>query len=182
MRSWIAAALAATLLGPAASAQTGPTASGSLELQFGIATIALPEDTEGTYSAQPQLRLGLFLSEALQFQVEGYARVWPLGAVAPSSYGVVAQVAWYPSVGPNVRGLYFLAGAGGALNEPPGFMTESSFDPLVRGGLGYRVPLNELGVGFLTAAHLNAEYRAEYLLEDPSDFVSGVAVSFSYFL
>jgi hypothetical protein len=173
-------ALVSLLLAGIASAQTFPVVAGTMEVQVGAAGIVLPENTNGMVSAQPELRLGYFVSEGLQLQIVGDARVWPLGMVAPANYGVGAQFLWFPNLGPQNRNLYLLAGAGGAYSDPP--RDDSQFDPLARVGLGVKVPLAGVGLGFLQRAHLTVEYRGELLFQDETDFVSGAAVGFSFFL
>ncbi|MGQ0722641.1 MAG: hypothetical protein ACT4PE_13880 [Candidatus Eiseniibacteriota bacterium] len=184
MRCGLAAPLAAVLLGfVPASAQTFPMTSGTLEVQFGLGAVMLPEGSDGTYSAQPELRLGLFLMPGFELQVQGDARLWPLGSVAAKSYGASAQVLWFPRLSPENRNFYLMAGGGGALNDPPARTgLDSGFDPLLRGGLGYKVPLTGLDFAFLKQSHLTIEGRLEALFQDETDLVSGGAIALSYFL
>jgi hypothetical protein len=178
------AVLATVLLGPiGARAQTFPMTPGTLEIQVGVGAILLPESSDGTYSAQPEVRVGLFLMPGVQLQVQGDARLWPLGSVAPKSYGASAHLVWFPSLGPENRNLYLMAGGGGALTDPPARTgLDSGFDPLFRGGLGYKIPLSGLRLGFLRQTHLNVEARLEAIFQDEVDVVSGGAIGFSYFL
>jgi hypothetical protein len=178
------ATLASVLLGfVPASAQTFPMASGTLEVQFGLAAIVLPEGSDGAYSAQPELRVGLFLMPGLELQVQGDARLWPLGSVAAKSYGASAHLLWFPALSPENRNFYLMAGGGGALSDPPARTgLDSGFDPLLRGGLGYKVPVSGLDFGFLKRPHLTVEGRLEALFQDETDLVSGGSVALSYFL
>ncbi len=160
-----------------ASAAGVPITPGTMELQAGIAAIILPESVDGTFSAQPEVRFGYFLREAVELQVIGDVRVWPLGAKAPHSYGIGGVLLWFPRVHED-RNFYLLAGAGGAYTDPPG--TEgSSFDPLGRAGFGFKVPME--GFGFLPSAFMTIEYRAELSFADETDFVSGAALGISMF-
>ena len=153
------------------------------EIQAGVAGIVLPEAEQGTYSAQPELRLGFFIAEGLQLQLEANGRVWPLGDVASKSLGTAGHLVWFPKLGPQNRNLYLMGGAGMVRTNPPlRLHSEVSYDPLLRGGMGYKIPLQDLGIGFLTAAHLTAEYRFEYLMQDEDDLVSGGVLAVSYFL
>jgi hypothetical protein len=186
MNRGLATMLAAGVAGLApasASAQTFPMTSGTIEVQLGLGAIMLPEGSDGTYSAQPELRVGLFLWPGLQLQVQGDARLWPLGGVAAKSYGACAHLLWFPELSPENRSFYLMAGAGGALNDPPARTgLDSGFDPMLRGGVGYKVPLSGLEVGFLKRTHLTVEGRLEALFQDETDLVSGGAVALSYFL
>lgn len=184
MRSVLAALLGVALLLPAgALAQTFPVVRGSTEVEFGFAGIVLPESEDGTYSAQPELRFGYFLAEGLELQLGLHGRIWPLGAVASKNYGVAGHVRWYPNLGPGNRNLYLLGGAGAARNDPPPRIPEeASVDPFARGGLGYKIPLRDLGIGFLSGAHLATEYRLEYVLRGDNDLVSGGLLALSYSL
>lgn len=183
MWSRSAALVAAALTLPAsASAQGLPVAAGTIEVQAGMAAIALPEATRGTYSAQPELRLGFFVAEGVEAQLEANIRMWPLGSVAPHSAGVGAHLLWYPTLGPGHRNLYLLAGGGVSRNDPPGVLTERTFDPLGRAGLGYKIPLSELGLGALSNGFLTTEFRMEMHFEDERDVVSGIVAAYSYFL
>jgi len=184
MRSVLAAVLGVALLLPAnAHAQTFPVVRGSSEVEFGVAGIILPESEDGPYSAQPEVRLGYFLAEGLELQLGLHGRIWPLGGVASKSFGLAGHLLWYPNLGPDSRNLYLMGGGGAARNDPPPrIKRDPNIDPFVRGGLGYKVPLRNLGVGFLMSAHLTAEYRVEYVLEENNDFVSGALLALSYFL
>jgi hypothetical protein len=179
-----AVVIAGVVLAPlAARAQTFPVTPGTIEVQAGMAGVVLPEASDGTYSAQPEFRVGYFLAPALQLQLVVHSRLWPLGAVAARNHGVVAHAVWFPNLGPQNRNLYLMAGAGGARNvPPPATGLDVSFDPLLRGGVGYKIPLQDVGLGFLSSTHLTVEYRAEYWLQDEAAFVSGAAFGFSYFL
>jgi hypothetical protein len=100
-----------------------------------------------------------------------------LGSVAPHYYGVGGSVLWYPEIQAE-RSLYLLGGVGGAYSEPPGD-SDSSFDPFLRGGFGFKVPIS--GLGFLDGSYLNLEYRGEYVFADESDFTSGAAMGLAFF-
>jgi hypothetical protein len=108
--------------------------------------------------------------------------MWPLGSVAPHNAGGGAHLLWYPALGPGHRNLYLMGGGGIARNEPPGAFAERTFDPLGRAGVGYKIPLSELGLGAMSRGWLTTEFRAEMLLEDETDIVSGIVVAFSFFL
>lgn len=161
----------------AASAQTFPVVPGTTEIQIGATGLSIREDAGGLWSFNPELRVGFFLQPGFEFQAEGNFRVWPGGAVGGRSYGGGGNLLWYPSLAPKSRNMYLLGGAGGSYNDPPG-TADSEFDVAIRGGLGYKAPL---GIGLLGSAHLTAEYRGEYLLTDPADFVSGAAIGISFF-
>jgi hypothetical protein len=170
------------MLPASAGAQDLPVSAGTIEVQAGMAAIGLPEATNGTYSAQPELRLGFFLVEGLEAQLEANIRMWPLGSVAPHSAGAAAHLAWYPSLGPGHRNLYLLAGGGVSRNDPPGVLTVRTFDPLARAGLGYKIPLSQLGMGAVPHGFFTTEFRAEMHFEEQTDIVSGIVAAFSYFL
>jgi hypothetical protein len=161
----------------AACAQTFPVVPGTTEIQVGVTAISIREDEGGLWSLNPQLRIGFFLQPGFEFQAEGNFRAWPGGAVGGKSYGGGGNLLWYPNLAPTSRNMYLLAGAGGSYFDPPG-LKESEFDVALRGGLGYKAPIH---LPFLGSAHLTAEYRGEYLLTDPTDFVSGAALGFSFF-
>jgi hypothetical protein len=186
----------ALLSGSSARAQTFPVVGGTQEIQVGIAAVSTPEIVSGFVSAQPELRWGFFLSDGLELQLIADTRVWPLGAYAPKSYGGSLNVLWFPDLGARDRNFYLLAGAGGAWNDPPPESLDASFDPAVRAGIGVKVPLDALGLGFLVGTHLGAEYRGEFVFlnEDADDyaylgdvatdleFLSGVAIGVSMIL
>ena len=179
LSSLLSVVLVPLLLSGVVSAQTFPVVAGTMEIQLGAAGVILPENTNGMVSAQPELRVGFFVSEGLQLQFVGDARVWPLGTIAPPSYGASAQFLWFPNLGPQNRNLYVLGGMGGAYSDP--LVGDSAFDPLARAGLGFKVPLGDFGLGFVTRSHLTVEYRAEMIFQDETDLVSGVAVGISLF-
>ncbi len=156
---------------------TVPIEEGTWEFQVGLAGIVLPEEVHGTYSLQPEARVGLFLGDALEIQGQAEVRVWPLGDVAPNYYGLGGNLLWYPEI-QNDRSLYFLGGAAGSWNDPPG-EDEGGFDPLGRLGLGFKVPIS--GPGFLDNAFLSLEYRGEFIFAESTDFVSGAAIGLSFF-
>jgi hypothetical protein len=169
-------------LGPAvAFAQTFPVVPGTLEIGAGMAAVALPEATTGSISAQPEVRVGYFFAEGMMLQVVADTRVWPLGIVAPTSYGIAGNVLWFPNLGPQNRNLYLMAGAGGALVDPPGPAKGSSVDPMIRGGLGVKVSLADVGLHFLRPFHLTVEFREEYVHSDENDFLAGLAFGLSAF-
>ncbi|HMB71100.1 MAG TPA: hypothetical protein VKU85_17445 [bacterium] len=183
MRFRFAALVVAALALPVlAQAQPAPVAAGTLEIQGGIGAIGLPEGTDGTYSAQPELRVGFFLSEGIELQAAGSIRMWPLGTVAPHNASAAAHLLWYPSLGPGHRNLYLLAGGGIARNDPPGFLIERTFDPLARIGFGFKIPLAALGLGAMSAGWFTTEFRSEVLFEEFTSPVAGIAVGYSYFL
>jgi hypothetical protein len=164
-----------------ARAQSFPVVAGTLEFQGGMAAVSLPEQNFGSVSAQPELRIGYFFSEGMMAQLVADTRVWPLGTAAPSFWGVSGNVLWFPNLGPRSRNLYLLAGGGGALVDPPAAAEGSSFDPLLRGGLGIKVSLVEVGLTFLQQLHLTVEFREEMVVGDETDLLSGVAVGLSSF-
>jgi hypothetical protein len=164
--------------GPGKTLAAVPIEAGTWEIQAGLAGIVLPEDIEGTYSLQPEVRFGYFIADAIELQAQGDVRVWPLGSVAPNSYGVGGSVLWFPSI-QEERNLYLLGGVGGAYTDPPGSAEDSSFDPLGRVGFGFKVPIT--GLGFLDGSYLNLEYRGEMAFVDDPDFVSGAAIGLSFF-
>jgi hypothetical protein len=179
VRLAVVSALAwAVLPPPAGAAQTFPITPGTLEFQVGVAGIVLPEDTDGMFSAQPQIRAGLFLREGVELQGEADARVWPLGPIAAHSYQVTGNLLWFPRLSDHHE-LYLLGGGGGAFSNPPG-PEGGSFDPLLRGGLGVKIPLVALTEAF-RALYLTAEYRGELVFATNTSFVSGVALGFSRF-
>jgi hypothetical protein len=183
MRLRFAAVTAAALLLPVlARAQPTPVGAGTLEVQGGIAAIGMPESTRGTYSAQPELRLGYFLADGVELQAAAHIRMWPLGAVAPHNAAAAAHLLWYPELGPGHRNLYLMAGGGVARNDPPGYLIERTFDPLARFGVGYKIPLADLGLGAMSAGWLTTEFRVEALFEEYTSPVAGIAVGYSYFL
>ena len=147
-----------------------------LVMRFGIAGIVLPEASGGTFSAQPELRLGWFPQAHIAIQIEGSARVWPLGPVAAHSFGLAGNLLWFPPISAGRRELYLLAGGGGYYTDPP--LGGSSFDPALRAGVGVMAPMGGL-VHSLSALRLSMEYRGEYLFADQTDFVSGIAIGFS---
>ena len=171
-----APAAAANAAADTSDAEVLAVAPEGLVLRFGVAGIVLPEESGGTFSAQPELRLGWFPQAHLAVQVEGSARVWPLGAVASHSFGLAGNVLWFPPLSEGRRELYLLAGAGGYYTDPP--VGDATFDPAVRGGVGVMAPLGGLAKS-LSALRLSVEYRGEYLLADKTDFVSGIALGFS---
>ena len=167
---------------PTAGAQSFPIVGGTQELQFGLSMVSMPEITSGSWSAQPEVRWGLFLADALELQVTADVRAWPLGAEAPKSYGGIVGLLWFPDLSAGERNFYLLAGAGGAWSDPPEITIDASFDPTVRGGMGLKVPLDNLGLGFLAGKHLNAEYRLDfvYLNEDETDYPAFTDVATNY--
>lgn len=177
-----ALAVAALSLPALARAQVTPTAAGTLEVQGGMAAIGLPEGTDGTYSAQPELRVGYFLSEGIEAQVVGHIRMWPLGMVAPHNAGAAVHLLWYPSLGPGHRNLYLMGGGGIARNVPPGVLAGRTLDPLGRAGLGYKVPLSGLGLGAMSAGWFTTEFRMEMHFGDETSVVAGIVAAYSYFL
>jgi hypothetical protein len=182
---WIrsAALLVAALSIPGlARGQAAPVEAGTVEVQAGMAAIGLPEGTDGTYSAQPELRVGWFLSEGVEVQGVGHIRMWPLGAVAPHNAGAALHLLWYPSIGPGHRNLYLMGGGGIARNDPPGVLVERTFDPLARAGLGYKIPLSGLGLGAMSAGWFATEFRLEMNFEDDTGVVAGIVGAYSYFL
>jgi len=163
------------------AAQTFPVVRGTLEVGAAMAAVALPEHTGGSISAQPELRVGYFIAEGMMVQVVGDTRVWPLGTQAPKWYGVAGQLLYFPNLGPRSRNLYLMAGAGGALVDPPNPAEDSSMDPLIRGGVGVKISLVEVGLRFLQGLHFTAEFREEYVRSDENDFLSGLSFGLSTF-
>lgn len=167
------------LVGASATlAQTFPVVRGTTELQVGGVGVVMPEDSGGMVSLQPEVRFGYFIGEGLQVQLAGDVRVWPLGLVAPARYGGAVSLLWFPNLGPQNRDLYLLAGAGGAYTDPPGSRAEGEFDPLLRVGLGIKVPLGAFLL--LERAHLTMEYRGDLVLQDETDFLSGIGIGLSF--
>lgn len=164
---------------PGASAQTFPVVAGTMEIGVGVSAVALPERITGSISAQPEVRVGFFLAEGLMLQVVGDARVWPLGNTAPSTYGVAGNLLWFPNLGPRSRNLYLMAGGGGNFVDSPNPADDSSIDPLLRGGVGVKVPLEEIGLGFLHPYHFTVEFREEVVTGDETDFLSAVSFALS---
>lgn len=181
VRLALASILAASVLRPGVgAAQTFPVDSGTLEIQVGVAGIVLPEESDGLFSAQPELRVGWFVRDRIEFQVQGDVRIWPLGDTAARSYGGSGNLLWYPKLAGDRHDLYFLGGAGGAYSDPPDPALSSGFDPLVRGGIGLKVPLAGLSDA-LRSLFFNAEYRGELVLQDETAFVSGISIGVSRF-
>ena len=102
-------ALAAIFTAPPARAQTFPVTAGTREFQLGLAAIALPEEQDGAFSGEIEGRAGWFVREGIELQAEAAARVYPLGSVAPKSYGAGVSALWFPTLG-EVRNLYLLGG------------------------------------------------------------------------
>ncbi len=177
-RALLAAALGGLMLAGVAGAQTFPVVPGSLEIQGGIGMVLMPEEEKGFVSAQPELRVGYFFAEGVMLQAMGDTRVWPLGTVGSSSYGVTGNILWFPNFAD--RSLYFLGGAGGTLQDPPG-EEGSSFDTLLRGGLGMKASLAGIGAGWLAASHFTMEYRTDIVMKDETNIVSGIALGLSWF-
>lgn len=178
LRSLFFLVLALLLGASAALAQTFPVVRGTTEFQVGAAGVMMPEDSNGMVSYQPEVRFGYFIGEGLQVQFAGDMRVWPLGTIGPARYGGTVSLLWFPNLGPQNRNLYLLGGAGGAYRDPPGPHADGEFDPSLRGGLGIKVPLG--GFAFLQGSHLTMEYRGELLLQDETEFVSGVGIGLSF--
>jgi hypothetical protein len=188
--------IGALLAARPAEAQSFPVVGGTQELQIGVSMVSLPEITNGSWSAQPEVRWGLFLADGLELQVGLDTRVWPLGSQAPKSYGGGVSMLWFPDLGTVDRNFYLLAGAAGMWSDPPQAAFHASFDPVGRGGMGLKVPLDNLGLGFLAGKHLTVEYRLDFVLlnEDEEDyavlgdvatnydFLSGLAVGVSFIL
>jgi hypothetical protein len=187
----------AAAIPPAAASVAGSTGEGggdlvppgTWEFQGGFSGIVLPEAFNGTWSAQIEGRAGYFIKEALEIQGMINWRVWPLGGKAPHYYDFGVSALWFPKIG-DIRNMYLLGGAGGAVTDPP-HEPEGGFKPLIRAGVGFKVPMR--GLEFLGNAYLTMEYRAEMVfiddpeffedptIEDGSDFVSGAAIGISYF-
>lgn len=158
-----------------AEGPAGVVADG-LVLRVGIAGIVLPEASGGTFSAQPELRIGWFTGVDMAVEVEASARVWPLGGVSAKSYGVAGNLLWFPSFGGDQRDFYLLGGGGGYYSDP--VLGDASFDPVVRGGVGLLASLASL-IPSAASVRLAVEYRGELLLADETDFVSGIALGLS---
>lgn len=162
---------------PAAEAVVEDAAPPSgLIVRIGVAGITLPEASDGTFSAQPEVRLGWFSGADLALQAEASVRVWPLGPVAARSYGVGGNLLWFPPPLQGGADLYLLGGGGGYYTDPA--VGDASFDPVVRGGVGMMVPLKGMS-GVLAGMRFAFEYRGEMLLADETDFVSGVSMGIS---
>lgn len=172
-----AAFLGGLLLAASSASADIPVGVGSKEIQIGVAGIVLPENSLGTYSLQPEVRVGWFIREAVEVVLQGDVRVWPLGEKAANSYGAGVALAFFPKLN-ETHNLYLLGGVGGAYADPPGAV-DAGFDPLVRAGFGFKVPV--AGLPLLPGAYLNVEYRGEFVLADENDFVSGAALGLSFF-
>jgi len=159
-------------------------AKGSQDLQFGFSMVSLPEIVKGAWSAQPEIRYGVFLSDGLQLQITAETRVWPLGKEAPKSYGGGVNLLWFPDLGTASRNFYLLVGGGGAYEDPPQQTLDASFDPMVRGGVGARVPLRDLGIPFMASWYLSTEFAVKAVLlgEDEEDYPAspGAATDLDY--
>ena len=182
-RTALCLALATAVLAGAGTvgAQTFPVVAGTLEIQGGMAAVTLPEQYFGSISAQPELRFGYFIAEGLMIQAVGDMRVWPLGTAAPSFYGVTGNLLWFPNLGPRSRSLYLLGGAGGLLLDPPNPAEGRTFDGVIRGGVGVKISLAELGARFLHPFHFTVEFREELSIADETDMLSGVSFGLSSF-
>jgi len=183
IRPTLAAVLLAALASTALAQESTPPAEEAapeiargLVFRVGVAGIVLPEASNGTFSAQPEVRFGWFLQQRVAIQIEGSARVWPLGGVAARSYGLAGNVLWFPPLGREGRELYLLAGGGGAYTDPA--VGDTSFDPAIRGGIGVLAPLAGL-VPSLAGLRLAVEYRGELVRADETDFVSGISIGVS---
>jgi hypothetical protein len=191
IRPAVAFALAAFLAATDASPQTFPVTPGTLEFQLGFAAIALPEEQDGAFSGEIEGRAGWFVREGIELQAEVAARVYPLGSVAPKSYGGGVSALWFPRIG-EMRNLYLLGGlAFEYLDYPPNYGVASSTSPVVVGGGGIKIPLEASGIPFLRGGHLTAEYRLEWIrlseeavdpvYGDRLDLQSGVSLGYSIF-
>ena len=58
----------------------------------------------------------------------------------------------------------------------------TTFDPLGRAGLGYKIPLSGLGLGAMSAGWFTTEFRMEMHFEDEAAIVAGIVAAYSYFL
>jgi hypothetical protein len=185
MKCFVAATLGLLLvvlpLAGTAAAQSLPLVKGAVEIQAGIGATLMPEDEEGFVSVQPELRVGWFLGDGLMIQAMGDSRVWPLGTVGSSSYGVTGNLLWFPNLGPGNRNFYLLGGAGGTLQDPPGPAEGSSFDTLLRAGIGAKAPMAGVGVGWLDVSYFTMEFRTDLVIQDETNFVSGISMGLSWF-
>jgi hypothetical protein len=154
---------------------------GALEIQAGVAAVVLPEDSRGTHTIEPLGRIGYFLAEGIELEVEVSTRVWPLGAIAPKSIAVGGALSWYPNLGPQNRNVFLSGGVGVLSEDPPGVKEGTTWDGFARGAFGFKVPLEGVGLGLLDALHLSIEFREEALFQESTDFVSGAVIGFSYF-
>jgi len=190
-RPAFAACIVAACLAGGARAQTFPVTPGTLEFQLGLATIVLPEDHDGTYSAQVEGRAGWFFGEGLEAQLDGHFRFYPLGSEAPKGYGVGLSALWFPVLG-DTRNLYVLGGAAFQyLDYPPRYGVSNGTRPILRAGGGLKVPLEQSGIPYLRGGHLTVEYRGEWIWlshdeVDPAvgktlEFQSGLAFGWSIF-
>ena len=169
-------------LGPmGASAQTFPVTRGTMEFGAGMAAVTLPEETSGSISAQPEVRVGYFFAPGMMLQAVADMRVWPLGVVAPTRYGIAGDVLYFPNLGPQNRNLYLMAGAGGTIVNPPGPAKGTSVDEMIRGGVGIKVSLANVGLHFLRPFHFTVEFREEYVHSDENDLLSGLSFGLSSF-
>jgi hypothetical protein len=166
-----------------------PIDPGTVEFQFGAAGIVLPENFRGTFSAQPEARIGYFIRRGVEIQGQAEMRVWPLGGYAPDHYGIGVSALYFPALREE-QNFYVLGGLGGALIDPPG-ESDGGFKPFARAGVGSKVSM--AGLKYLGSGFLNMEYRFEKLFVDAADLfddptrdggsslVSGVSLGFSFF-
>ena len=173
-------ALAAVILFPhLGAAQTFPVVAGTWQVQGGLTGTVLPEAYNALWSAQVELRAGMFVAEGWQIQAAGDARVWPLGAQAPTSYAITGSVLWFPRMGEH-RNLYLLGGGGGfSRGSLPGQGIESGFQPLLRGAVGTNIKMP--GQGWSGRLHLTTEFRGEVWFEESTNFVAGIVFALSWF-
>jgi hypothetical protein len=183
------ALIAFLVAGASKAAVPVPIDPGTIEMQVGVAGIVLPENFRGTFSAQPEARIGYFISRGLELQAQGDVRVWPLGGKAPDHYGIGVSALYFPALREE-QNFYLLGGLGGALIDPPG-PPEGGVKPFARAGVGFKVSM--AGLKFLGSGFLNMEYRFEKvfvdaaeLFDDPtreggSSLVSGAALGLSFF-
>jgi hypothetical protein len=170
----------AGLLPSGAAAQSFPVVRGTWTFQLGASGMVLPERYDALWSLQLEGRAAMFLVEGLELQAQGDVRVWPLGAKAPKAYGFTGNVLWYPRIG-DTRNLYLLGGGGGYLRqgETPAH-GEDGFQPLLRGGLGTHISLEQMGP--VRAFHFTTEFRVDVLFEEETSFSTGIALGLSYFI
>jgi hypothetical protein len=50
---------------------------------------------------------------------------------------------------------------------------------MLRGGIGIKVSLSEIGLRFLHPLHFTVEFREEYVRSDENDFLSGLSFGLS---
>lgn len=152
---------------------------GTLEGQLGASLSVLPEEVNAPTAIQIEGRGGYFFGEGLEAVVAADMRVWPLGNQAPASYGVTANVAWYPDISEE-RNLYLMAGGGGFFRDPDAASPlESGFQPMVRGAVGQKISLEKMGP--VRDFYLTSEFHLSLWFEEETSLIGGISIGLSYF-